>query len=350
MKKSCPQLLLFGLFVLAVGVLAGCGNSAAPATDAPAPGNLVIYSGRSESLVGPAIEQFRQASGINVEVRYGSTSEIAALLLEEGSRTPADLFFAQDPAGLGAVQKAGLLAALPASLLEGVSPRFIAPGNDWVGVSGRARVVVYNTDAISDPAAELPADIFDFVDPQWKGRLGWAPTNGSFQAMVTAMRAIWGEEKTAEWLRGIQANQPVVYQNNTGMVTGTAAGESDVAFTNHYYLYRYLAEQGEGFKARNYFLPGGGPGSLIMVSGVGVLKSAANPDSAQQFVAWLLSDAGQGYFAGSTSEYPVRPEVVTLAGLPPLAELDGVAATIDISDYTDLAGTVELMRTLGILP
>lgn len=311
--------------------------------------SLVIYSGRRESLVGPIIDQFEQATGIDVEVRYGDTAELAGVLLEEGTSSPADIFYAQDPGGLGAVQAAGLLAKLPAGTLEQVPERFASETGEWVGISGRARTVVYNTEAITDPAVQLPEDLWGFTDPEWKGRLGWAPTNGSFQAMVTAMRAIWGDEKTRDWLQGIQANEPMVFESNTPTVAAVGAGEVDVGFVNHYYLFRFLSEEGDDFNARNYFLPGGGPGSLIMVSGAGILKSAANQENAQKFIDFLLSVPGQQYFAAQTFEYPLVEGVNTIAGLPPLAELDEQAVDINLSQLADLAGTQEMLLELGII-
>jgi len=330
-------------------VLASIGLVACQADSASASDSLVIYSGRSESLVEPIIDQFRQATGIDVAVRYGGTAELAGVLLEEGANSPADVFYAQDPGGLGAVQAAGLLAQLPEETLARVPQRFASPAGEWVGISGRARTVVYNTEAISDPAGQLPDDLWGFTAPEWKGRLGWAPTNGSFQAMVTAMRAVWGEEKTAEWLLAIQANEPAVYDSNTPIVAAVGAGEIDAGLVNHYYLYRFLAEDGQDFAARNYFLPGGGPGSLIMVSGAGVLKSAANPENAQKFVNFLLSLPGQQYFAAQTVEYPLVEGVSTTAGLPPLAELDAVALDIDLAQLADLAGTQAMLLDLGII-
>ncbi|MBK8988963.1 MAG: iron ABC transporter substrate-binding protein [Chloroflexi bacterium] len=356
------MIILVGFSLMAIGLAACAGGGATavvPATPSAssmepeattaASDRLVIYSGRSESLVQPIIDQFKAATGIDVQVRYGSTSEMAGVLLEEGANSPADLFYAQDPGGLGAVQGAGMLAALPAELVADVVPRFVADNREWVGISGRARVVVYNTSAITDPAAELPADIYDFVDEKWNGRIGWAPTNGSFQAMVTAMRVLWGEDKTRDWLTGIQANNPVVYDGNTPIVAGVAAGEVEVGFVNHYYLYRFLAEQGEGFAARNYFLPGGGPGSLIMVSGVGILRTAPNAANAARFIAYLLSLEGQQYFADQTYEYPVISGVNTVAGLPALADLDAAAVPITLTDLADLAGTQALLVELGII-
>lgn len=313
-------------------------------------GSLVVYSGRGESLVDPLIQEFAAETGIDVQVRYGGTAEVAATLLEEGENSPADIFYAQDPGGLGAVQEAGLLTELPQELLDQVPERFQSPEGNWIGISGRARVVVYNTEAITDPESQLPDDLWGFTEPEWQGRLGWAPTNGSFQAMVTGMRAIWGEERTAEWLQGIQDNDPIVYENNTAIVAATGAGEVDAGFVNHYYLFRFIAEEGESFGARNYFLPGGGPGSLIMVSGAGILETASNRDNAERFLEYLLSPEGQQYFASETYEYPLIDGVETSPLLPPLQELDQQAVDIELAQMSDLQGTVTLLSDLGILP
>jgi iron(III) transport system substrate-binding protein len=357
------HLLFVMLTVFAALTLVACGSAAeteeeSSATSEPAQaapeqaeaGELVVYSGRSESLVQPIIDQFEIATGIEVNVRYGSTSELTGVLLEEGANSPADVFYAQDPGGLGAVQAAGMLQPLPESTLSLVPDRFRAPDGTWVGISGRARVVAYNTEAITDPASQLPADIYDFINPEWSGRLGWAPTNASFQAMVTAMRQAWGEDKTRTWLEGIQANNPMVFEGNTPIVEAVGAGEIDAGFVNHYYLYRFLAEQGESFAARNYFLPGGGPGSLIMVSGAGILNSAENAENAQRFIEFLLSIPGQQYFAAQTFEYPVLQEGVNMpASLPPITELEAGAIDMTLADLADLQGTQDMLIDLGII-
>lgn len=327
-------------------LLTGCQSDSA--SESANANKLILYSGRSESLVAPIIEQFSQASGIEVEVRYGGTAELAATLLEEGENSPADIFYAQDPGGLGAVERAGMLAALPDEILEQVSARFASNTGQWVGISGRARVVVYNNERLS--LEDLPDDIWGFVEPEWKGRIGWAPTNGSFQAMVTGMRAIWGEEKTEQWLTGIQANEPVAYEKNTPIVAAVAAGEVEVGFVNHYYLHQFLAEEGESFSARNYFLPGGGPGSLILVSGAGILKTAKHAENAQRFIDFLLSVPGQQYFTSQTFEYPVVEGVKISPLLTPLTELDAAAADVSLSDLEDLEGTARMLSRIGILP
>ncbi len=290
------------------------------------------------------IEQFEAESGIPVAVRWGNTAELAATLLEEGANSPADVFLSQDPGALGAVEP--LLASLPTSILDLVDPRFSDPTGRWVGISGRARVVVYNTDRLAE--SDLPRDLWGFTEPQWKGRIGWAPTNASFQLMVTAMRFTWGEEEASRWLQGILANEPKVYEKNTPIVAAVGAGEVDIGFVNHYYLYRFLTEEGPSFPARNYFLSNGGPGSLVMVSGAGLLATSERPLAAQQFIRFLLSPQAQRYFAEQTKEYPLAQGIEPAADLPPLESVN--AAQVDLSELGDLRGTLELLQEVGALP
>ena len=309
------------------------------------PGSLVIYSGRSESLVGPIVEQFEEVTGINVAVKYGKTGEIAATILEEGDDSPADVFFAQDPGGLGEVANAGLFEPLPGSITKKVPTWARSPEDQWVGISGRARVVIYNTESLTPD--RMPANMQGFTGPEWRGRIGWAPTNASFQSMVTAMRVVWGEEETREWLRGIQANEPQVYPKNTPAVAAAGTGEIDVGFVNHYYLYRFLGEEGEEFRARNYHVTDGGPGGVILVAGAGILKGAENRDNAERFFSFMLSEVAQQYFAGQTYEYPLISGVQTAHLLTPLEEINN--PDIDMASLDDLAGTQAMLRDLGIL-
>ena len=307
-------------------------------------GPLVVYSGRSESLVDAVIQQFSQASGVEVEVKYGGTSQLAATLLEEGENSPADIFFAQDPGGLGAVE--AMLITLPDRILSRVPDWAHSPQGKWVGLSGRARTVVYNPKRVTEE--ELPDDVWDFVNPEWKDRIGWAPTNASFQTMVTAMRALWGEEKAIEWLEGVQANNPTIYPKNTPQVAAVAAGEIDVGLVNHYYLFRFLAEEGEDFPARNYHPRAGGPGATIMVAGAGILNSSDNRGAAEKFLEFMLSRVGQQYFAGQTFEYPLVEGVNVPHVLVPLDEINH--PSISLKDLSDLEGTQQLLRKTGVLP
>ena len=292
-KRKKPAIWGLLATLLTAVVLSACGGS----DDG---GSLTVYSGRSETLVGPLFQQFEEATGIDVEVKYAGTPQLAATLLEEGDNTPADVFFAQDPGGLSAV--AELFDALPEDTLGMVPQWAVSPTGAWVGVSGRARTVVYNTERLNPE--DLPEDLTGFTDPKWKGRIGWAPTNASFQTMVTAMRSMWGEAETLQWLKDIQANDPKVYPKNTPIVSAAAAGEIDVGLVNHYYLHRFLAEEGDSFGARNYHPAAGGPGAIVMVSGVGILSASDNEENARSFVEFLLSDEGSTILRGRNVRVP----------------------------------------------
>ncbi len=354
-KGSLLRMVSYAILAVMLALGASCAQGVADDGQQPTsegeeadrdPGELVIYSGRSESLVGPIIDQFEKATGVVVSVKYGSTGEIAATLVEEGENTPADVFFAQDPAGLGAVAAAGILAVLDDSILERVPDWARSPDSLWVGMSGRARTVVYNTENV-DPS-EMPATLEGFTDPVWRGRIGWAPTNGSFQAMVTAMRVEWGDARTRDWLVGIQSNEAKVYPSNAPIVAATAAGEVHVGFVNHYYLHRFLAEEGENFTARNHHLGGGGPGSMVMAAGAAILEDAANRNNAELFLEFMLSTVAQQYFAGQTHEYPLVEGVTISRLITSPAEIN--IPEIDMADLVDLAGTQAMLRELGITP
>jgi iron(III) transport system substrate-binding protein len=319
--------------------------SASPSASAALSGTLTIYAGRSEELVGPLIERFKTETGLDVQVNYAGTTDLAATILEEADASPADVFFAQDAGALGAVAAEGRLAALPEATLERVDARFHADDGNWVGVSGRARVVVYDTRVLSE--AELPTTIDAFTDPAWKGRIGWAPTNASLQTFVTAYRLMKGEDAAKAFVEGIVANEPKVYDGNDAVLAAVAAGEIEVGFVNHYYLMRQLKEQGESFPVRNHFLDGGDPGALVNVAGAGILTTTANPAAAQAFVDFLLSDESQTYFATETSEYPLIDGVSADPGLPTLAEVQ--SPDIDLSDLSDLEGSLRLLQDAGAL-
>ena len=189
--------------VAAVVVAALALGGAACSSDS---GDLTVYSGRTEDLVGPLLRRFEEETGVKVRVRYGDSAEMAGAVLEEGDRPRADLLLVQDAGNIGQVAKAGRLVPLERSVLDRVPAQFRSPEGSWVGLSGRARVVVYNTDEVSE--SELPDSVSGFTDPSWKDRLAWAPTNGSFQAFVTAFRVMEGEAAARSWLEGVKANNP----------------------------------------------------------------------------------------------------------------------------------------------
>ncbi len=321
------------------------GETTAQQALKPGEGSLVVYSGRSEELVGPIFEQFEERSGVDVQVRYGETAELAATILEEGENSPADLFFAQDPGALGALDDEGRLTKLPEGILGRVPAEFKADDGDWVGTSGRSRVVAYNTEELQE--GDLPGSVFGFTDPEWESRLGWAPTNGSFQAFVTALRVLEGEDRAREWLEGVQANDPFVYPDNLSAVEGVASGEVEVALVNHYYLFQVKEERGQDLPAANHFFDGGDPGALVLAAGAGVLDTAENPEAGREFLEFALSDEAQQYFADETYEYPLVEGVEVNEELPPLSDLQ--SPQVDLSNLDDLGGTLELLQETGAL-
>lgn len=338
--------------LLLVGLLAGCAavtpaapEAAATEAQAPAGDRLVVYSGRSESLVGPLIEQFEAASGLDVEVRYGGTPEMAATILEEGDNSPADVFFGQDAGSLGALAQAGRLSPLPEALLNQVDARFRGPNGDWVGASGRARVLVYNTDELQE--GDLPADVFALTGPEWQGKVGWAPTNASFQSFVTALRQLDGDEATRQWLEAMLANDVQSYDGNPAIVEAVGKGEIMAGLVNHYYLYRFLAEQGESFPARNHYFPDGGADALINIAGAGIVNTSRHRAAAEQFLAYLLSPEAQQYFADETNEYPLVAGIEVNPLLTPIDQLN--PPQLDLGNLADLQGTIELLQDVGAL-
>ena len=339
LRGTIASRLLCGFFLCLTAGLAAC------TMPVPESQTLVVYSGRNENLVAPVIESFAAETGIKVEVRYGGTSAMAATILEEGSNSPADVFYGQDAGALGALAKAGRLQVLPEDVQSLVDPAWVAADGSWIGTSLRARVLVYNTDELT--VEDLPANIHDLTDEQWRGRVGWAPTNGSFQAFVTALRVLEGEEAAKAWLEGMIANDGQVYPKNTPIVAATGVGEISVGLVNHYYLLRFLAEDPE-FKAANYHFSEPGAGSMVNVAGAGIVDSCTNCGAAEAFVRYLLSEEAQDYFLSTTHEYPVAGGQVELpSGAVPL---DAVALPeIDLSDLEDLEGTLALLRAVGAL-
>jgi len=328
------------IVVLALALLAaGCGG------DEAAGGPLTVYSGREEELVAPLFEKFTDATGVDVEVRYGDSAELAATIAEEGDNSPADVFFAQDPGSLGAVDPQ--LEELPQATLDRVAARFRDAEGRWVGTSGRTRVLAYNTERVQK--RDLPASVLELTRPEWKGRVGVAPTNASFQAFVTAMRLSLGDERTREWLEALRANGAKTYEKNLPIVEAVAAGEVDVGLVNHYYLALVKEEQPDAPVA-NHLFEAGDPGTLVSVAGAGVLASTDQRDDAEAFVEFLLSEDAQRFYVDQAeeNEYPLVAGIDPPAGLVPLDEIQG--PDVELTAFgAELESTVELLRETGWL-
>lgn len=319
---------------LVVGACGGGGSS----------DRLTVYSGRSKELVGPILDRFSEETGIKIDVRYGDSADLALLIETEGDESPADVFYSQSPGAIGYLSSIDRLQPMPDELLGLVEERFRSPSGEWVGITGRVRVLVYNADQVTEDA--LPASVFDLTDPAYEGQVGVAPSNGSFQDFVTAMREGLGDAETSAWLEGMAANGAKAYANNLAIVEAVGRGEISYGLVNHYYNYEILAENPASPTANHFFEPGD-LGSLILVTAVGVLDSAENVDDAQRLAEFLLSETEQQAFADDTKEYALLAGVAPPEDLPELADIP--APEEDLSEFgATLKETKALIDSSGI--
>jgi iron(III) transport system substrate-binding protein len=328
-------LAVLAAVALAVNGLAGCSDDG---------GALTIYSGRQEALVGPLLEQFAEEQGVDIDVKYGDSADLAVLIDTEGDNSPADVFLSQSPGAIGFIDGEDRLEELPESVLDKVPARFRADDGDWVGLSGRVRVIVYDRDETDE--SEVPDSVFDLTDREFNGRVGVAPTNGSFQDFVTTMRALVGDDETLAWLTAIRENGARTYANNIAIREAVARGEIDFGLVNHYYNEQAKAEDPDT-TTENHFLPGNDPGAMILTTAVGIVDTADHEDDAEKFVEFLLAREAQEYFAEETFEYPLADGVQPAVDLPPLDELE--APTVNLSELGGgLQRTRELIRESGL--
>jgi iron(III) transport system substrate-binding protein len=326
-------------------MLAACGSGSEPgSSDEPETPGITLYSGRIPPLIGPVIDDYEARTDRDVQVRFGDSGTLAATLAEEGENSPADVFFSQDAGSLDAVDAEGLLEPLPGNVLGRVPTRFRADDGTWVGISARARVLAYNPDAVSE--AELPSSPLELTDSEWRGRVGWAPTNASLQGYITALRQAEGDEVARDWLEGMVANETQVYESNIPVRDAIAAGEIDVGLINHYYVAEAKVEDPD-YPVEVHFPPDD-LGSLVNTTGVGVLASSDEPDEALDFIRFLLSKPSQRYFAESSKEYPLVAGVEPDPSLVPLGRIPSPPG-LDLSSLSDVQGTVELMQETGAL-
>ncbi|MGJ7442367.1 extracellular solute-binding protein [Aquipuribacter sp. MA13-6] len=337
--------------LLAVGGVAACGSDDPAGDDGSASPEaastddvLTVYSGRTENLIQPLLDSFAEETGATVDVRYFDSADLALLIEQEGERSPADVFISQSPGALGYLNDLGVLTELEPEVLDLVSEDFQATDGRWVGMSGRVRTLVYNSDLVE--ASELPTSVFGLTDPVWSGRIGVPPTNGSFQDFVTALRETEGDDAAAEWLAGIVANEPVAYSNNTATLQAVAAGEVEVGLINHYYNYRALAED-PSLPTVNHFFAPGDIGNLNIVTGVAVVETTDDAELANDFVEFMLGEEAQTFFSEETFEYPLVEGVEPGTDLPPIADL-GIA-TFDVNSLGGgLERTQELIAESGL--
>lgn len=341
------------MLIMILVLLGACGKkeggAAATPSSIPAAASdvkeLLVYSGRKEVYAQPLFDLFEKNTGIKIVVKAGKTSGLANTLLAEKENSPADVFFAQDSSNLGALSAAGVIEALPAEIINLVDSRFRSPKGDWVGTSGRARVLVYNKDMVK--AEDLPKTMQDLTDPKWKGKLGWAPKNGSFQSHVTAMLQVDGAEKTTAWLKAMKANGIADFPKNTPIVKAVAAGQIPAGLVNHYYLYKVRKDMEEANKAENHFFADGDIGMFVNISGVAVVKASKKKEAAKKFVAFLLSKEAQEVFKTENYEYPLAAGVEAYEKLKPLSKINPVKC--DLGDLDKIEATQKALEAAGCL-
>jgi len=325
----------------ALAVFAAAG---AACGDDDGDGALTIYSGRNEDLIGPLLQTFAEDTGIDIDVKYADSAELALLIDTEGEQSPADVFVSQSPGAMDYLTVKDRLDVLSQDVLDAVPEQFRSSEGEWVGLSGRARTLVYNTDMVSE--ADLPASVLDLTDPRYEDMVAVAPTNVSFQDFVTAMRQNLGDEATLEYLRGLRDNGAEAYRDNNSIVQAVARGEIAMGLVNHYYNVRAKAED-PSLPTENHFFADGDLGNLILVTGAAKVAGNGHTGEAEEFIGYMLGADAQTYFSEQTKEYPLAAGVEPAEGLPPLESIP--APTEDLSSLgTDLEGTTALIREAGL--
>jgi iron(III) transport system substrate-binding protein len=339
-----PIALTLAAATLVLGACSATSEDSGGGPAEPSIEGITLYSGRIPAAIGGAVDMYEAEADRDVQVRYGDTADLAATLIEEGDNSPADVFFAQEPGAIGAVENAGLLATLPKDILDRVPPQYRDPDGEWVGVTGRARIIAYNE---SVPESSLPDSPLGFTDPEWQGRVGWAPATDSLQQYVTALRLKYGDDTARQWLEGMVANDVQEYPDNVSIRDAIANGEIDVGLINHYYVAQAVAAEGPDYPVKVDF-PTKGLGSLLLLTSVGVLESSDRKDEAFDFIRSLLSDQGQEFFTSSSKEYPLARGVpadpslaVPLSKIPP--------SPGDLTDIGQTQATIQLMQDAGAL-
>ena len=319
---------------LLAGSLAACGGSATAgsggsAGSAGSAQTITLYNGQHEQTTQALVTAFERQTGIKVKVRSDSEAVLTAQILQEGSRSPADVIYTENSPPLTRLADQHLLAPVDASTLASVPARYDSPAEDWAGVSARVTVLVYNTRALSQ--TQLPASAMDLANPKWKGKFGFAPSETDLQPVITSITRAHGRAVALAWLRGLKANAGSnVYPDNETVIAKVNSGQVQIALINNYYWYPLRLQLGAAaiHSAVAHLAPGDS-GYVLDVSGAGVLASSQHKAAAQKFLAFLVSAQGQAIIAHSDSyEYPLRPGIAASALLTPFSQLSPAPDTI----------------------
>ena len=310
-------------------------------------GELTVYSGRGEALVGELLSFIEDRyPELTIRPLYNSASELVNQIITEGQNSPGDVFYSVNAGSLGALATRERTQSLSDETLSLVPEAFQSPDGSWVGTSGRARAIPYNTDILTE--SSIPTNIMSFPDTtEFDGQLGWAPTYSSFQAFITAMRLLEGESDTRQWLRGMQELNAQSYADEFQIARAVADGEIAVGFTNHYYIQRVLARRTTDAPLRTTFTQNDA-GAIFNVAGACMLDTASDTTLSSNFVRHLLSAEAQDYFARKTFEYPLVPEIEPIGRLPSIDSLNP-PESINLTELSNLERTITLLRETGVL-
>ncbi len=309
--------------------------------------SITLYSAQHEQVTNELAKDFEKESGISVKIRNGEGPALAAQLVAEGDKTPADVYFTENSPELMLLQEKGLLSPVQGSTLSVVPSRFSSPAGQWVGVTARENVLAYNTAKVQP--AQLPKSIFDLAKPEWKGKVGIAPSDADFLPLVSAVIAAKGEPAALEWLKGLKANAQI-FDDDEGVVAAVNRGAVATGIINNYYWDRLHTEIGDkATRSAVAHFADGDLGALVNVSGAAVLKNAHNVDGAQRFLAYLVSERAQQLMAKDhiSYEYPLHPGVAADPVNKPFDQLKPPSLTIEQLGDDSQAG--KLLRQAGLL-
>lgn len=325
---------------IAAFLFAGCGGSSGSDE------SLTLYSSQHEPMTEALIEGFEDVNGAEVQVRYGEDEGLASQIEQEGDASPADVILAENTPPLELLAGKGLLAEVDPSTLDEVPAKYSSPAGRWVGVAARETVLAYDPELIA--AGDLPASILDLAKPEWKGKLAIAPSEPDFIPIVSAIEKLDGEAAARAWLEGF-ADNAQRYNDNEGIIAAVGDGQVAAGIINHYYWYEAVAEEGEGqVPSKLHYFGNEDPGALVNVSGAGALESSDEPELAQEFLAYIVSEEGQAALAASGDwEYPLNSAVPPPPGLKPFGTLE--PPSVGPADLGDGSRPVELMQQVGLL-
>ena len=324
--------------------LAGFALAAPYVGRARAAETLTLYNGQHRATTEALVAAWKDATGIAVTVRNASSPELASQLIEEGPRTPADVFYSEQSPPVAAVGEKGLLAKIDDATLKLIPAKFEAKDGTWMGASVRTRVVNFNKKMVSE--ADLPRSIMAFGTAEMKGKFGYVKGDG-FQEQVMAIVHIKGRDAALEWLKGLR-EYGRVYNGNRIASNAVANGEIAMVLSNNYYWYSLAQEKGGADKVDSalYTFPGDDAGNVYNVSGIGILKASKNMETAQKFVAFTMGKAGQTAMAATSAEYPVIADVTSPFPLPPLSRFSAPVTPADMGGATE---AYALMREAGMI-